>query len=174
MRNSLHNRGPVSLAFCLLVPSALSAQDIVPEQPPYYYQATPRIGGNPLRGRESPPESPHDAMPAVPTVPPEGLREMPPVPPYFPGVDVQRFRLVEQQRFEQSDLGWVRYILYALIALLGGWGASRFPKEFAPVGSPPRAGARTRTAPPPQKPLGLGADGKGGVWLRQVFPWEQE
>jgi hypothetical protein len=176
MGNSLHGAAYLSLAFSLLMPSALSAQAVDAEQPPYYYKATPRVGGNPLRGRESPGGSPRDDMPAVPTVPPEGLKAMPPVPPSFPRVDLQPYRLVEQPRFEPPDLGWVRYVMYAAFALLGGWGVSqRLPSRSSPPDASPGACARPRSAPPPrQEQLGLGADGRGGVWLREVPPWEDE
>src|SRR5262249_47055273 len=113
------------------------------------------------------------AMPAVPTVPPEGLKGLPPVPPDFPPVDFQAIPLVKEPRFEQPDLGWVRWLAYAVVAILGGWGASRgLPGRSSPAGARAGACAGPRAAPPRQEQVGLGADGKGGVWLREVPAWE--
>jgi hypothetical protein len=172
MGSAFHGKGPVSLVVCLLMTSALSAQAVGPDQPPYYYKASPRVGGNPLRGRERP----RDTMPATPTARPEGLKEMPPLPPHLPPIDVQPFPPVQQPRIERPDLGWVRYLLYAVVALLGGWGAPwGRPDRSSLAGVRPGTGPRPRAAPPPrQEQLGLGADGRGGVWLREVPAWEDE
>jgi hypothetical protein len=81
---------------------------------------------------------------------------------------------VKAQRVDADIPGWVLWLVSALVALLGGWGAADFPRPSAPAGRPPVGGDHSRTSPPPrQEQLGLGPDGRGGVWLRQVFPWEQ-
>jgi hypothetical protein len=70
---------------------------------------------------------------------------------------------LEAQRNCEAAVEWMHWLLYALLALGGlggGWGAKQ---------------VLTRKLPPPRlrvDQLGLGADGKGGVWLREVPPWE--
>jgi hypothetical protein len=60
---------------------------------------------------------------------------------------------------------WLFYALLVLGGLGGGWGAKQvFTKKPPPVAGPPK---------PRVERLGLGADGKGGVWLREVYPWEK-
>ena len=83
--------------------------------------------------------------------------------------------LIQRPQVYADMPGWVRWVIYALLALGAGVGAVTFPRRCAAAGGPPVVGDRPRTAPPlRQDELGLGADGRRGVWLHQVFPWEQE
>jgi hypothetical protein len=75
-----------------------------------------------------------------------------------------------QEREEDSETftaysRWVLPIITALIASLGGFGMRPTPREQAV----PKADAPTTRL----KELGLGVNGKGGVWRRQVHPWEE-
>jgi hypothetical protein len=78
-----------------------------------------------------------------------------------------RFEEQERQRKDiESSVRWVGLIVSAILAAAGGWGASQATRKES---APPAAG-------PPKmhtEELGLGADGKGGVWRREVPPWER-
>jgi hypothetical protein len=72
----------------------------------------------------------------------------------FNGIRYQPRPMPEEQR---AALEWVRWLLYAIVAAGAGWG-----------------GWRMAHSPKPRVDrLGLGAHGKGGVWLREVLPWEK-
>jgi hypothetical protein len=58
---------------------------------------------------------------------------------------------------------WFVYALLSLGGLGGGWRA----KQLLTRKSPPVADL----SKPQGDPLGLGADGTGGVWLREAPPW---
>jgi hypothetical protein len=75
----------------------------------------------------------------------------------------QEAKLRETQRDSAASLQWIRWIAYALVAAGGVWG-SWGAKQALTRRSPPK---------PRVERLGLGADGTGGVWLREVFPWEE-
>jgi hypothetical protein len=61
-----------------------------------------------------------------------------------------------------------RWFVYALLALGGlgvAWGTKQvLTKKPSPTAGPPK---------PRVERLRLGADGKGGVWLREVYPWQE-
>jgi hypothetical protein len=72
------------------------------------------------------------------------------------------FPLVQHKPVTSSDWMHWRWLLYGLLALGGlggGWGAKQ---ALTKKPSPPRV-----------DPMGLGADGTGGVWLREVRPWQK-
>jgi hypothetical protein len=68
----------------------------------------------------------------------------------------------------QVDAIIPRWLVYALLAAAGLgsiWGAKQvLTKRSSMVADPPK---------PRVGRLDLGADGKGGVWLREVPPWEK-
>jgi hypothetical protein len=78
-----------------------------------------------------------------------------------------------QQRKQQEEIKsfaqlsrWVLGIIIALAAAIGGaWGGRRVLPE--------KSTSAVSSAMPRVRPIGLGADGKGGVWLRGVPPWEK-
>jgi hypothetical protein len=83
-------------------------------------------------------------------------------------------KMLEAPRKSAAPSEWMqhwRWLLYALAAIggslggLGGiWGASHVLTKKP---------SRSDSAKPRIERLGLGADGRGGVWLREVFPWEK-
>jgi hypothetical protein len=68
----------------------------------------------------------------------------------------------EAHRESLVFLHWLGPLLAGLLAGLGGaWGTSRVL-------------TKKHSLPAPRvERLGLGADGKGGVWFRDVPPWEK-
>jgi hypothetical protein len=102
-----------------------------------------------------------------PDAPPDP-RNLPPVVLY---PDISKLELIqtpsvqdlEKQRREQNEMfGWIRAIALGLVAVLGGWRTGQAVWK-APA---------TNQSQPRIEELGLGADGKGGVWRRQVQPWQ--
>jgi hypothetical protein len=79
-------------------------------------------------------------------------------------------------------LEWLRWFLPAVLAAACAWGAREaFAKKAPPAsagpqphGVPPKAPPARVPPSPREEPLGLGADGRGGVWLREVPAWEEE
>jgi hypothetical protein len=82
----------------------------------------------------------------------------------------QERRMREAQRKSVALSEWLhwRWLLYGLLAAggLGGlWGAKQvLTKKSSPVADPPKRR---------EERLGLGADGRDGVWQREVPPWEK-
>jgi hypothetical protein len=72
----------------------------------------------------------------------------------------------EEQRDSLASVQLVLSVILALLAAIGGaWGGSKvLTKKPSPPARPPMDRVER---------LGLGADGKGGVWLREVAPWEK-
>jgi hypothetical protein len=62
----------------------------------------------------------------------------------------------------------LRWIIPAILAALGSMGGKWGMRQELP----PQDGAGPQT--PPQEPLGLGPDGRDGVWLREVPAWENK
>jgi hypothetical protein len=76
----------------------------------------------------------------------------------------------KKQQEELKSLQWISYgVLWFVIALAGAFGGGWGARQVLARKSPPAAPA----APPRVDCLGLGADGKGGVWLREGPPWEE-
>ena len=76
---------------------------------------------------------------------------------------------IRRENLEPPEFArWTRWLLYALMAaggLGGGWGAKRaFATKQSPAADSPK---------PRVEQVGLGADGKAGMWLREVPPWEK-
>jgi hypothetical protein len=136
------------LACCVLVASALPA---------------PVIGAEPSRLQHKPPPQVKDAGPKGPALPPielwPGLPDALVLKPFH-----VKHRDEAQKAFE-SSVQWIRWIVIAIVAALGSWGVSQALRN-KPI--PPREPPKPRT-----EELGLGADGKGGVWRREVYPWQE-
>jgi hypothetical protein len=140
-----------ALGYCLWFGSELSAQFPV-EQPPTL--------------PNNPPPQVRSANPNGPTPP---LTDLPPYP--YP-VNLKPITIdyvkenEEQRKSMESAWRWFGLIAGAIIAVLGGWGAGATMRKEEPPAN---------TAPPKMQTeeLGLGTDGKGGVWKREVPPWEK-
>jgi hypothetical protein len=73
---------------------------------------------------------------------------------------------LEKQRKDMDEaLRWISWIVGGILAALGGWGTSQALRK-TPVPAPDTAKTHTEE-------LGLGVDGKDGVWIREVLPWEK-
>jgi hypothetical protein len=142
------HKGFLGLTWCLFMASALTAQVV---------DATPK------NARDNPPP------PAGVVVPNAGPKlPLQPLPP-LKDLEVKKVPPLEEQedwKTAQTNIRWIGPILIAIAAALGGgWGIRQtMRKEAIPVRNAPL----TRT-----EELGLGADGKGGVWRREGSPWEQ-
>jgi hypothetical protein len=80
-------------------------------------------------------------------------------------------KMLQVQTKKVAPPEWMqwRWLLYGLLALAaglgGGWSAKQaLTKTPSPAADSPK---------PRVGRLGLGADGRGGVWLREVAPWEE-
>jgi hypothetical protein len=138
----------LSLGCCLLVVSGLTAGV---------------TGAQPRRAQNDPPPRVEGARPDERTPPPIELR-----PNLLNAPPVEAPRLEEQDqelKTGESAFRWIVWIVSAILAILGGWGTTQAMRK-KPI--PPRGTPKMR-----REELGLGVDGKGGVWRREVFPWEQ-
>jgi hypothetical protein len=82
----------------------------------------------------------------------------------------------QRKRLEERDTFflWVRCIGFGLAAVIGGALGARGVLTGGGSSTATPATPHVRNpATPRVRPLGLGADGKGGVWLREVPPWEK-
>ena len=75
---------------------------------------------------------------------------------------------VPDQRKEQEAMnevfGWIRWIVLGIIGAAAGWQISQtIWKAPVPATEAPR---------PRLEELGLGVDGKDGVWIREAPPWD--
>ena len=157
MGRTFPSKGLLGLGCWLFVASALTAQERFerPSMPPNPPPA--EVG----RG------NPNGQLPPQIQLPPYQPVNLPPMPTY----DFKQFE--SQQKDTGSALRWIGLIVGALGAAAGGagtWGAKQ--KNSVSPAAPPT------TAPPtvPQtktQDLGLGVDGKAGVWQREVPPWQK-
>jgi hypothetical protein len=144
-----HSKGFLGLTCCLFVSSGLAAQ---------VAGTKPRIAQNDLPPRTF----------VIPKDFPEPPIVLP--PDFFDKLLVklqaeQREKQRQTQESQTRAIGWVRWILIGIIAAVAVWGTTQaMRKGPLPTGDTPK----TRT-----EELGLGVDGKDGVWRREVHPWEK-
>jgi hypothetical protein len=137
----------LGIGYSLFLVSVLTAQPIIPQPGGPGSDQVPRIGNIP------PPVLNEEQMKQL-LINPKVIEQLRPFP------DVQRKRVTSE---EWMHWRWILYGLIALGGLGGGWGAKQaLTKKPSLADSPPRV-----------EPMGLGADGTGGVWLREVRPWEK-
>jgi hypothetical protein len=97
-----------------------------------------------------------DLPPPTPT--PEQLREL------FDRTKFELHPTPEEQRKSVAAFQWLRWLAVAAAGAVGIWGARQvLTNKSSPAADQPK---------PRVDRFGLGADGKGGVWLREVPPWE--
>lgn len=71
----------------------------------------------------------------------------------------------KEQKELQSCLRWIHWILMLIVAAAGGFGVGQAISK--------RCAHPTDTGQTRVEELGLGADGKDGVWRRVIRPWEK-
>jgi hypothetical protein len=147
MGSALLSKQLLTIGCCLFVASGLSAQPAVPQPRGPGNDPAPQVGDAPS-----------------PTLTKEQLDQL------FTGIRFEQPRpMLEAQKNSVTALEWVRWLLYALLAPLSGlggrWGTNQVLRGKS---SPGVASPKSRI-----DRLGLGADGSGGVWLREVFLWEK-
>jgi hypothetical protein len=143
----------LSLVWCLSVDSGLAAQPALP--PP---------------GKPANAEVFEIGDVRVPPLNEEQLRQVLFTPAQIDQIlqKAQQHPAREAQQKSAANLEWLRWLSYALAAL-GGVVCSCGAKQVLTKKSLPAA-----EAPKPRvEPIGIGADGRGGVWLREIPPWEK-
>jgi hypothetical protein len=91
------------------------------------------------------------------------------LPPELPELRLQEApyvkEMAEQRKTLESSTRWVIHIVLAVLGAFAGWDIWHAARK-----APARA-----TGSPKKRVvvLGLGADGKGGVWWRGTYPWEK-
>jgi hypothetical protein len=149
-------KGFLSLGCCLVVVSGLAAQ--VNNEKPVQGQDRPPT---PVQGQDRPPTQDRGASPNDRPQPPAGLPlpYSPPTPLQMPNFHTHE----ERAKASETAVRWILGILGAISAGLAGLGTSQALRKKT---APPTGTPKTRT-----EELGLGVDGKGGVWRREVPPW---
>ncbi len=72
----------------------------------------------------------------------------------------------KDQEAMNETFGWVRWIVLGIIGALASWQISQaIWRKPALIAEPPKARVEE---------LGLGVDGKGGVWRREARTWESQ
>jgi hypothetical protein len=141
----------LSIGCCLLVASGLAAQPTVPQarESSKAQAAQVNNGGPKLRNDED----------VIRLLTEQRLMEQLRHPSEL---QLQPYQV---ERPDWTRWRWLGYAIIAAAGALGGvWGASQ-TKNASPVADLPK---------PRVERLSLGADGTHGVWLREVFPWEEK
>lgn len=150
---AFHCKWFFSLGCCPFVVSGLTAQVIGPEAKPKGDQNKP-----PLKAGARP----HDLNE-------EQIKRMAEMGQWIERVLMSKKKDLEdqekQRKQRESFFRWLRLIIMVLAVGFGGWGAWKFKRKDS-VRASDLPKSRTEE-------LGLGVDGKGGVWRHEVSPWEK-